>query len=294
MTLLEWGGLRAETLWPLYRAEQSRWRAALAWDTGTIWATIESARVTWGLPGLVCCDTAGDIRGWTYFLRHGDRIEIGGVVSDSREATEALVDGARQQGAGIDGFVFGGAVGLNDALSARGISCDRYAYLARPTKRVPFQRPGHALRPWKAHDVAATAALLREAYGDGGQLFAREGTIAEWRTYLDQLLSYAGCGILRPDLSRIVEVDGRVTALALVTSLGTDTAHLAQLAVGPGMRRSGIARALLAEAMKAAHAAGFAQMSLLVSEANAPARGLYETWGFAERGEFTSLRSEQT
>jgi ribosomal protein S18 acetylase RimI-like enzyme len=291
VTLVEWGALPAETLTPLYQAEESRWRTSLAWDTAATWSTIESARVTWGLPGLVCCDTCGRVRGWTYFLRHSNRVELGGIVSDAREATAALVDGARREGTSLDGFIYAGAVGLPDILAERRVECERYAYLVRPTNRVPFARATYALRAWKVTEIDAAAALLREAYGEDGQLFARAGSLGEWRTYLENLLAYGGCGILRPDLSRLAEVDGRMTALALVSALASDTAHLAQLAVDSPMRRSGLGRTLLAETLKAAHAAGFAQMSLLVAAGNAAARRLYEGWGFAERGEFLALRS---
>ena len=50
---------------------------------------------------------------------------------------------------------------------------------------------------------------------------------------------------------------GVAAALALVTALACDTAHLAQLAVAPSLRRSGMARLLLADTIKAAHRAGF-------------------------------------
>jgi ribosomal protein S18 acetylase RimI-like enzyme len=113
----------------------------------------------------------------------------------------------------------------------------------------------------------------------------------EWRAYVENLLQHSGCGVLRPDLSRVVESNGRLAALAIVTALASETAHLAQIAVLPELRRGGIARTLIADTLKSAHAAGFAQLSLLVSNEHAAASCLYRRLGFVERGEFVAISS---
>lgn len=290
MKLVEWRSLAPEALTPLYRREESRWKAALHWDTATSWATIESARVTWGLPGFVCCDAAGAARGWTFFITRGDAIEVGGLFADSCEATAALVDGLlTHHPRALTGFVYATAPGLQQTLAERAIALQRYAYLTRATNRLPYEPPAHGLRAWRMADVDATAALLKDAYGPAGRLFASDDSLPQWRVYVENLLAYSGCGVLRPDLSRVVDVDGHAVAVALITSLASDTAHLAQLAVSPGQRRAGLARTLIADTLKSAHAAGYRRMSLLVSGTNTSARRLYGKWGFAECGEFLAL-----
>ena len=95
MNLIEWGSLPVDMLTPLYEREQTRWRTALGWDTSTSWSTIESARVGWGLPGFVCRDGSGMIRGWTFFMQRGDaghQLDVGGVVADSPDVTSALIE----------------------------------------------------------------------------------------------------------------------------------------------------------------------------------------------------------
>ena len=296
MNLIDWGSLPADVLTPLYEREQVRWRTALGWDTSVSWSTIESARVGWGLPGFACRDASGAICGWTFFMRRGDagdQIDIGGLVAASPQVTSALLDAIVDHTRGIDshltGFLYATAPGLHAALAGHGIGIERFSYLTRPTNRVPFERPGAALRRWRSQDIDRTAALLQTAYGDAGRLFAPENSLAEWRTYVQNLLAYGGCGVLRPDLSRVVESNGQVSALALVTALASDTAHLAQLAVSPQVRRCGLARALVAETLKSAHASGYQQMSLLVSNSNTAACRLYCSWGFVERGEFVAF-----
>lgn len=292
MTLADWGVLPAASVAPLYRREEDRWRAALAWDTSTTWQTIESARQGWGLPGLVCRDHDGVIRGWTFFMQKSDGVEVGGIVADAVETTGALLDGILERAAAVAGFVYASAPGLDEALTRRGVSFERHAYLTRPTSDIEYEHPHISLRAWRADDLEATAELLQEAYGPDGHLFARDNSPQQWRRYVEHLLAYAGCGVMRPDLSRVAVQAGRVAGLALVTSLAADTAHLAQLAVSRRARRSGLANALLADALKAAHTSAHARMSLLVSRENAAAMALYSRWEFSERGEFLAFRRQ--
>ena len=66
------------------------------------------------------------------------------------------------------------------------------------------------------------------------------------------------------------------------------TVHLAQVAVHPSCRRTGIARRLVDEACRLAATRGARLVTLLVGEQNAPARALYEQMGFAPRATFVA------
>jgi ribosomal-protein-alanine N-acetyltransferase len=63
-----------------------------------------------------------------------------------------------------------------------------------------------------------------------------------------------------------------------------DEMHLLNLAVHPGRRRRGVARALLAEALDQARGRGAGVAWLEVRPSNAPALNLYESFGFKEVG----------
>jgi ribosomal protein S18 acetylase RimI-like enzyme len=155
------------------------------------------------------------------------------------------------------------------------------------------RRPvGVEVRPWEHHDADATASLLRESYGASGALFAPTNAHAEWREYVSTLVEQTGCGVLSPELSRAVTIGGRLQAVALVTMLGTGTAHLAQLAVHPDLRRNGVARALAADVFTGAARAGYVRVSLLVASENDVARSLYRGLGLGERGRFLTLRAD--
>jgi ribosomal-protein-alanine N-acetyltransferase len=70
----------------------------------------------------------------------------------------------------------------------------------------------------------------------------------------------------------------------ILARVAADEAEILTLAVAPGARRQGRARALLAEAAAIAAAAGARALFLEVSEANAAARALYESSAFALAG----------
>lgn len=76
---------------------------------------------------------------------------------------------------------------------------------------------------------------------------------------------------------------GRVAGY-LVLIFAADTAQLANIAVDPALRRSGIGAALLDDALEFCRRHGIADVSLEVRESNAPARALYASRGFAAVG----------
>ena len=302
MKLLDWRRLPASAVAPLYDRESIRWRAALAWDTAPSWEVVESARTTWGLPGLACVDRSRRIRGWTFFVVREDHVSVGLVSAESARVTELLARGIlRRAGHAtrLEGFVRADAPGLAETLDRLGVAYTRYAYQARVTASTgpgdaSVPAGGSALEPfqvsaWNVDAADETAGLLRACYGTAGRTFARDNSPGSWRDYVRELAEHPGCGLLSPALSRQVRADGRLRAVTLVTSLAPDTAHIAQLAVDPALRRCGLARYLVADALRAARAAGYARLSLLVSEENTAALDLYRRFGFEECGAFFAL-----
>ena len=291
MTLTDWQSLSPETAAQLYRRERIRWRRQLAWDTTLTWATVETARVTWGLPGLVCWGPDGRVEGWAFYMVRDGRIDVGGLAASTKEATDALIAGLaeRAQGhLGLTGFIYDDAPGLARSLATRAIGTQAYRYLTRPLQ-TSIPAASQATASWDERHLEETTRLLSEAYGTQGRLFAPNGDPSEWRDYLTQLTTHAGCGVLRPDLSRVVVNGSGIGAVALMTELSPQTAHLAQIAVAPSMRRQGAARSLVLELIGASQRAGYSKMSLLVSTANEAACALYRDLGFVERAAFQNL-----
>jgi ribosomal protein S18 acetylase RimI-like enzyme len=136
---------------------------------------------------------------------------------------------------------------------------------------------------WRDGDLVRAATLLQISYTpDIGRHFAPHGTAPEWLRYVAALTTTDACGTFNAQLTRVIrDDDENLRALALITLLAPATAHLAQLAVHPALRRTGVARTMVGEVAAAAAAAGCDRLTLLVAEGNDPARRLYESLGFS-------------
>ncbi|HVZ48837.1 MAG TPA: ribosomal protein S18-alanine N-acetyltransferase [Gemmatimonadaceae bacterium] len=92
--------------------------------------------------------------------------------------------------------------------------------------------------------------------------------------------------VMMSDAARLVvatDATGAVVGFAVVVA-AADEAELANLAVAPAARRSGVARNLVEHVLAAAEAGGARDVFLEVRESNAAARALYAAFGFAEVG----------
>ena len=115
-------------------------------------------------------------------------------------------------------------------------------------------------------DAAALAALHAEGFAGSAQEPWKGEAIAA-------LLALPGAFGFR------VATHGFVLA-----RVAADECEILTLAVAGAARRRGIARALMAAACDEAGARGAGAVFLEVGADNAPARGLYQSLGFAERG----------
>lgn len=287
-----WTGADTAALVRAFDAEQTRWRRELAWDTRDLWPAVERGRQAGRVPGFVALGESGALSGWTYFVCRDGDLQIGALSASAPEATAALLDAVLASPEAATArrallFAFTDAPDLDAALAARGFAADGYAYLERPLA------PRRGLRPtgrsWDLRDLEATADLLQASYAavDPLRPFAPGGQPAAWRQYVGDLVMGQGCGRFRPSLSVAVPGDdGQLDAVALVTDIGERSAHLAQLAVRPGLRGAGLGAHLVAAVETQAAAAGFQRLTLLVSGGNQRAAGMYARAGFVSRARF--------
>lgn len=291
---LPWAEARPAAMAAVFAAEAARWRDTLAWDTATLWPVLEHARVTGALPGLVLREADEAVSGWTYAAVRDGELLCGAFSAPDAAGTVQLLDGLLALPAATAAnrlvcFAFTDAPDLAPALAARGFQLDPHEYLTRPLATVPpAPRPGRA---WDVRDLDATAELFRASYpvSDPGRPFAHNSRPAEWQRYVADLVLGQGCGRFRPSLSIAVPgAGGTLDAAAVVTDLGAGTAHLAQLAVRPGLRGAGLGAAMLASLSASCQAAGFSRLSLLVGASNTTARRLYARAGFMSAGWFVS------
>ena len=291
---LPWADASSADMAAVFAAEAARWRERLAWETAALWPVLEQARQSAALPGFVLRDDRGALTGWTYAALRDGELLCGALSAPDAAGTGQLLDGvlALPEAAvatRIVCFAFTEAPELAAALAGRGFLLDPHEYLTRPLDGAPAaRRPGRA---WDVRDLDATADLLRASYpaNDPGRPFAPHSRPAEWQRYVADLVLGQGCGRFRPSLSIAVPgTGGTLDAAAIVTDLGAGTAHLAQLAVRPGLRGAGLGAAMLAGLSASCRGAGFTRLSLLVGASNSTARRLYARAGFTSCAWFVS------
>jgi len=289
MNVRDWRDADPSDTQVFYAREQEYWVRELAWDASTAWREIEQARVTWGLPGFIAIDANRTVRGWAYFLPEGETVHLGGVVADTREATNALLDACLESAlrpprpARVSCFLPTRAEGFEEALCERRFTCEHYRYLSRP---IATGTDTAVAQPWTTADLLPAATLLRESYGLEGKHFAPRGTPEEWEQYVRSLVERPGCGVIEPTVTRVVRNGTHLEALVLATRIAPGTLHLPQVAVHPTRRRQGLAQRLVEDACRAAAARGVKQATLLVADSNANARALYEKMGFTDTSTF--------
>ena len=296
MHLANWRNADAREFTDLWHAQDRRWADRLSWDNSSTWATLEAQRRDGLLPGLTLVDTS-HVAAWSFFLVHRGTLQIGAFEANTAASTRVLLDAILSLAdpefapAGAMLFAFSDAPDLSDALVERGFETDRYLYLTRDLAARTGNPPDLGWDPGVALQIPT---LLGRSY-DKPTLtrpFARHGLVEEWQEYAGQLMGSDACGRFAPRLSAArVASDGTLEGAVITTVIGPGCIHVAQVAVAPDRRGSGIANAMLQDVLTKASADGFAKVSLLVGEHNAGARRIYDGLGFKETAHFVSAGS---
>jgi ribosomal protein S18 acetylase RimI-like enzyme len=314
IALVDWRHAPAGIVAALFEREQREWWDVLAWDASDQWRVLETARRTWGLPGLLAVDAHHRVRGWTYFHQEERRLLIGALVADSRQVTgmlvEAAVDTARRAGIpDIACFLPERAVGVHDVLAARGFAVEPFLYMAktiapslldpRAASRVAALGAELVVDCWRRTDVQAAAELLAMSYGLSGRHCAPGGRLEEWEGYVRRLIEHPGCGAFDVSSSLVLRdvgagPGGLLRALVIMTTISAAATHVAQLAVHPNLRRRGVARCLVEAACVRAALGGKRRATLIVARENRAAYALYRALGFEPAASFLSARREAT
>lgn len=296
----DWRHASADLVGRLFATERERCIDALHWDRAGSFQLLEGARANGRAPGLIAHDEDGRVLGWTFYQVHNRRLQIGGLVADSGEATRQLLDGALKAPEAdmaneVLCFAFPTSGSLEGALVRRRFDVRRYQYLRKtiapqPNGAIADVPQTDQIRRWSEEDAVDTVRLMARAYAGvpAARSFAPTGKLEEWAHYLAQLIKTPSCGVFLPDVSLSIQhpADDRLRGVVLATALQRDTAHVAQIAIDPTYRRRGLARSLMLQAIERAAAAGYWRMTLLVAEDNAPARDLYAALGFEPHGHF--------
>jgi ribosomal protein S18 acetylase RimI-like enzyme len=300
MKFEDWRDASAEQVAPLYGSESLRWLSALGWDLAPSWRIVEEARIAGRLPGLIVRRAGGTPIGWAFYLLHEGTLQIGGLVGDTAAAVRGLLGRILQSpeaglARGFSCFLFPASPSLQSALERHRFFVARHLYLSRPLGEgdagAVDALPGDLrMRPLGEADPADVVRLLARAYAGRpeARCFAPDARLEQWAHYVGQLLGTPAVGRYLPAASFVVEQKERLHPLAVIitTSLSPATAHIAQIVVDPGTRRSGLGQRLVQQACASARSAGHERMTLIVAESNGPASTLYFKNGFETAAHF--------
>ncbi len=292
MICTDWRDASAEETARLYAVEGERWLVDLAWDPTELFATVEQGRVAGHVAGWIARDRDRVI-GWTFYILHDNVLQIGALVGERPSVIRRLLDAVLASpealvARSLSCFVYPGGRGTASALERQRFSLRESLYLTRDLEPTGApEPPSELVRGWTSGDFAGAVRVLCSAYQGvpGAECFAADHSREQWARYTWQILRTPGCGRFAAGLSRVVCGPGSQTpaAVALVTWIAPDAAHVAQIAVAPELRRQGVGRVLMEAVVQACAQAGATKLTLMVDAANGPAIALYESLGFERR-----------
>lgn len=299
----------ARQLRPLLEAEAAVWRKRLRWDYREATELLLQYLDTRVLPGFVALER-GRVCGFTFCVYEGRKAVIGDAFA---------VDGKNHSSLGITQTLLGhmlevlqfsptidrvesqlllfDAGVLEGPFTEAGFSTHRRLFMERNLEMQLTDREsqgtGVELRGWLAVDYQAAAELIQDSYRGhvdasiNDQYRSLHGALR----FLHNIVRFPGCGIFEPEQSWVLrdERTGDLAGILLCSRVAEDVMHITQLCIAPAYRGRGLGRGLLRHAMRQTRAAGFAAITLTVTEQNRRAVELYEEFGFLSRHRFDAM-----
>ena len=299
-------------------SEEARvWRERLRWDymqSIELLLTYLDSRI---LPGFVAVNRAdGVIRGYCFSVYETQKAVVGDVFAMGEESTaiELLLLHhllpMLQHTPGVDRVesqLLLESRSLQEPFRESGFASHRRLFLEAelPDTRELVRKgglvrghdedayqlpPNLKLTRWIPTFYQPAGDLIHrcyQAHGDShinDQYRSVQGSLR----FLHNIVRFPGCGVFDAENSFAVrdERSGQLEALALVSRVQPDVAHLTQICVAPRRRSYGLGRMLLRHIATELAAKGIKAVTLTVTEANTPALKLYRSLGFKERLSF--------
>jgi len=145
---------------------------------------------------------------------------------------------------------------------------------------VPLPSEGARTMPIRALPTAQVAELDWRAFQGTADANLVADTVEEDRRGIEELLEGRLGRFLDEASEALVTADDRLVGAILVSEQDPQHAMVCDIVVEPSDRRRGIGRFLLRRSFRALHGLGYGFLRLWVTEANLPARSLYEELGF--------------
>jgi ribosomal protein S18 acetylase RimI-like enzyme len=171
-----------------------------------------------------------------------------------------------------------------------------------PRPRLPWKRGSNeltalpedlTLAQWVAADYQVAGELIQVAYAGhmDAEINDQYRTLHGAMRFLHNIVRFPGCGVFDPQHSWVLREKTTRAAVGLVMAsrVARDVAHITQFCVAPQYRGRGLGSLLLRHTLAMLRGAGFAAITLTVTEANASAVHLYERYGFRTRHRFDAV-----
>ncbi len=206
---------------------------------------------------------------------------------------------------------------LHEAFHARGFvsfpRCfmlrDLAAHPARMDMDLASLHPGRSLilQSWQPEFYEGAAQLIHRCYAnhmDAG-INDQYRTLHGAQRFLHNIIRFPGCGVFDPENSWVLRDaetsthargDSAATArtpaieaVLLCSKVRGDVDHITQICIAPSLRGQGLGQMMLEHCAREGVKRGVRQLSLTVTEANLPARHLYERNGFSTLHRFEAM-----
>ena len=311
LEILDLRHFSARQLRPLLETEARIWEERLRWDYRSSTELLLQYLDSRILPGFVALDR-GRICGYSFCVYEGHKAVVGDAFAleadDGMQVTHALLRRLLElliHSPNIDRIesqlLLYDAGAISDCFLDFGfrpharifMECDlsrTKSSLGHSSMQLP---PGIELIPWSSTYYQAAAELIHAAYTGhidatiNDQYCSLHGSLR----FLHNIVRFPGCGVFDPNQSWLLldRARGSLAGMLLCSRVAPDVAHITQLCVRPSFRGLGFGRALLEHSMSKLFLAGFAAITLTVTESNRQAVTLYEALGFRVRYRFDAM-----
>ena len=169
--------------------------------------------------------------------------------------------------------------------------------------------PGRSLilQSWQPEFYEGAAQLIHRCYAnhmDAG-INDQYRTLHGAQRFLHNIIRFPGCGVFDPENSWVLRDASRfspqqwgerhlaalaaIEAVLLCSKVRSDVDHITQICITPSLRGHGLGQMMLEHCAREGAKRGVRQLSLTVTEANLPARHLYERNGFSTLHRFEAM-----
>jgi len=329
LEILDLRHFSAAQLRPLLRDEAERWQRRLHWDYGRASNMLLDYLDSRILPGFVAlqaghivgyafcvCEGAKAVIGDVYAF--GETESTVNPICDTLmhhllELVQATpgVDRIESQ---LLMFPEGA---LSEPFEARGFVSFPRCFMLRDLEAHPSRmdtdpsslHPGRSLilQAWQPEFYEGTAQLIHRCYAnhmDAG-INDQYRTLHGAQRFLHNIIRFPGCGVFDPENSWVLrdaaalahsnggsdttQRTAPIEAVLLCSKVRSDVDHITQICITPSVRGHGLGQMMLEHCAREGAKRGVRQLSLTVTEANLPARHLYERNGFATLHRFEAM-----